>query len=163
MCISLKQLHYTYTSPISRNIPRILEKLTFTGIHQSSITLPQDHFNDVIAQWEVNRNIFMVHLRRRILNLPVSLSVARHKNRHKKKTSNAKGTPRSHGAEGRRRGVHLHWKGSWYAQGGVFIKSPVKRNGINCEKYFCIIRDISTRTCICIMRRIIRLTSIYSK
>lgn len=32
--------------------------------------LPQDHFNDIIAQWEVNRNIFMVHLRRRIFNLP---------------------------------------------------------------------------------------------
>jgi len=41
-----------------------------THWHSSSIMLPQDHFNDVIAQWEVNRNIFMVHLRRRILNLP---------------------------------------------------------------------------------------------
>lgn len=59
-----------YTSPISRSIPCILEKLAFTGIHQSSIMLPRDHFNDVIAQWEVNRNIFMVHLPRRILDLP---------------------------------------------------------------------------------------------
>lgn len=45
-------------------------KIDIHRIHQSSIMLPRDHFNDVIAQWEVNRNIFMVHLPRRILNLP---------------------------------------------------------------------------------------------
>lgn len=70
---------------------------------------PRDHFNDIIAQWEVNRNIFMVHLPRRILDLPAIRFQSRAiKNRHKKKASDAKGTPRSHGLEGRRRGVHLH-------------------------------------------------------
>lgn len=46
---------------------------------------PPRPFNDIIAQWEVNRNIFMVHLPRRILDLPAARSpVARHKNCHKK-------------------------------------------------------------------------------
>lgn len=132
-----------------------------THWHSSSIMLPQDHFNDVIAQWEVNRNIFMVHLRRRILNLPTlrfqlrAIKIATKKRLLMLKEP-LEAMARKDGAEG-----YTYIERDRDTQGGVFIKSPVKRNGINSEKYFCIIRDIPTRVCICIMRRIIRSTSIY--
>lgn len=133
----------------SRGIPCILEESRPTFGRPSRH--PRNHFNGVIAQWEVNRNAFMVHLPKRIGDpFPcVLLSVACHKKLPQKERKNSRNPSKSSatrkggGGGNGHEGVRLHWVGP-RAPGVVFIKSPVKRNGINFVRHLCIVRDAQT-------------------
>lgn len=90
----------------------------------------------------------MVHLPRGIFGLlpplpPASLPIVRHKNRYKKRTPPLR-EPLEAGRKNDAEGLVYIERGC-DTRRGVFIKSPVKRNGIHSGGYSRIVRDSPMR------------------
>lgn len=90
----------------------------------------------------------MVHLPRRILDLSAVRSRSRDIKIATKKASDAKRTPRSHDAEGRRRRVHLRRKGLRYTrQVGCLLNLPLKGVKLIPRDIFLLFMIISLKNC----------------